>query len=55
MAMYIILSNGKEKGAYGTLKKANDFAKKRAIQTGSGHEVLKSLHVFEGGSGKKLM
>lgn len=55
MATYIILSNGKEKGSYGTLKKVNKVAKRLAIETGSGHEVLKSLHVFEGKTGKKLM
>lgn len=55
MSMYVISSNGKEKGAYGTLKKANEVAKKLAIRTGSGHEVLKYLHVFEGDSGRKLV
>ena len=54
MTTYLIMSNGKEKGSYRTLKKANQEAKKRAIQTGSGHEVLRSLHVFEGGTGKLL-
>lgn len=54
MSTYIILSNGKEKGSYETLKKVNEKAKKLAIKTGSGHEVLKSLHVFEGDSGKLL-
>jgi len=54
MTMYLIMSNGKEKSSHRTLKNANKEAKKRAIQTGSGHEVLRSLHVFEGGTGKLL-
>ena len=52
--MYIVLRNGKEVSSHRTLKNANQEAKKRAIETGSGHEVLRSLHIFEGGSGKLL-
>lgn len=54
MPVYVIVSNGKEKGGYGTLKKADSFAKKSAIRTGKGYEVLKSLYTFEGESGKKM-
>jgi len=54
MTTYIILRNGKAVSSHRTLKKANEEAKKRAIETGSGHEVLHSLHTFEGGSGKLL-
>ena len=52
--MYLVLRSGKEVSSHRNLKKANQEAKKRAIQTGSGHEVLRSLHVFEGGTGKLL-
>jgi len=48
------MSNGKEKSSHRTLKNANQEAKKRSIETGSGHEVLRSLHVFAGGTGKLL-
>lgn len=51
---YITMSEGKLKSFHRTLKKANEKAKEYAINTGHGHEVLRSLHVFEGGSGKLL-
>ena len=51
---YIIMSNGKLKSWHRKLVHANKDAKERAIRTGSGHEVLHSLHVFAGGSGKLL-
>jgi len=54
MTTYIIMSNGKAKSWHNKLKNANKEAKTRAIQTGSGHEILRSLHVFEGGTGKLL-
>lgn len=51
---YIIMSNGKLKSWHRKLVHANKDAKERAMKTGSGHEVLRSLHTFEGGSGKLL-
>ena len=51
---YVVVSNGIEKAWHRKLALANKDAKERAIRTGSGHKVLRSLHTFEGGSGKLL-